>query len=56
MLIKFCRFLGFSIKNLLKSIKYKEIQEKSDKLFGGIKEKYYFCKRVETSRGRNSKQ
>ena len=41
---------------MLKSIKYKEIQEKSDKLFGGIKEKYYFCKRVETSRGSKLRQ
>ena len=32
------------------SIKYKEIREISDKLFGSIKEKYYFCKRVEASR------
>lgn len=29
------------------SIKYKENQEKNIKLFGSIKEKCYFCKRVE---------
>lgn len=48
MLIKICQFRAFSDKNLLKSRKYKENKEKTDNLFGGIKEKCYFCKRVET--------
>ena len=33
---------------MLKSRKDKENKEKTDNLFGGIKEKCYFCKRVET--------
>ena len=37
------------------SIKYKENQEKYIKLFGSIKEKCYFCKRVEILASRNSK-
>ena len=35
------------------SIKYKENQEKNIKLFGSIKEKCYFCKRVEILVSRN---
>lgn len=41
---------------MLKSRKYKENKEKTDNLFGSIKEKCYFCKRVETFRGWCSKQ
>ena len=37
------------------SIKYKENQEKNIKLFGNIKEKCYFCSRVEIFASRNSK-
>ena len=36
------------------SIKYKENQEKNIKLFGSIKEKCYFCKRVEILVSRDS--
>lgn len=36
------------------SIKYKENQEKNIKLFGSIKEKCYFCKRVEILASRDS--
>lgn len=38
------------------SIKYKENQEKYIKLFGSIKEKCYFCKRVEILASQNSKK
>lgn len=51
MLIKICQFRAFSDKNMLKSRKYKEIKEKTDNLLGSIKEKCYFCKRVETFMG-----
>ncbi len=37
------------------SIKYKENEEKYIKLFGSIKEKYYFCSRVEIFASRDSK-
>ena len=37
------------------SIKYKENQEKNIKLFGSIKEKCYFCSRVEILASRDSK-
>lgn len=37
------------------SIKYKENEEKYIKLFGNIKEKCYFCSRVEIFASRNSK-
>lgn len=37
------------------SIKYKENEEKYIKLFGNIKEKCYFCSRVEILASRNSK-
>ena len=37
------------------SIKYKENQEKNIKLFGSIKEKCYFCKRVEILVSQDSK-
>lgn len=37
------------------SIKYKENKEKYIKLFGNIKEKCYFCSRVEILASRDSK-
>ena len=37
------------------SIKYKENEEKYIKLFGNIKEKCYFCSRVEIFASRDSK-
>lgn len=37
------------------SIKYKENEEKYIKLFGSIKEKCYFCNRVEIFASRDSK-
>lgn len=37
------------------SIKYKENEEKYIKLFGNIKEKCYFCSRVEILASRDSK-
>lgn len=37
------------------NIKYKENEEKYTKLFGNIKEKYYFCSRVEIFASRDSK-
>lgn len=37
------------------SIKYKENEEKYIKLLGNIKEKCYFCSRVEILASRNSK-